>query len=468
MALEPSVVNIADLNTAWPSAADPKSVGDDHLRNLKTALKNAFAGFTGSVIVTGTDGGSINAYTLTPANALPAYGSKMIAVFAPVSSNTGAATLNISGLGVKALTSVDGAALVSGDLEFGTIYSAYYDGTKFRLLSVTKNYVDQKAFSSALPAQPGGVTPAVLRSISGVATFGEPGIKGADIASAATINLTTASGDLVHVTGTTTITTITIPVGAERTVIFDGALTLTHGAALLLPGAQNIATAAGDRMIVRGDSAGAVVIAYIPASGKPVVSPVPRMLVVTGSQPWTVPATDFEVELQAAGGGGGRGGDRAGGSGGYVKKRFSGATIGASAMITLGAKGTGATSGVPATNAQNSTFTLSGFTTLTAGGGFSGSTGSGAGGSASGGDLNLPGQKGLLGGTDTTAANKYGARGGDSLLGFSNVTELNDAAPAVSGYGAGGASGGEAYNGPGSSSFYNGADGGPAVCIIRW
>lgn len=468
MALEPSVTNIADLNAAWPSAADPKSNGDDHIRNLKTALKNDFAGFTGAVIVTGTDGGAINAYTLTPAQPLPAYGTKMIAVFAPISGNTGEATLNISGLGVKALTSVDGAPLVSGDIEFGTIYSAYYDGTKFRLLSVTKNYVDQKAFSSALPAQPGGVTPAVLRSIGGVASFGEPGIKGTDIASAATINLTTASGDLVHVTGTTTITAITIPVGAERTVIFDGALTLTHGAALLLPGAQNITTAANDRMIVRGDTAGAVVVAYIPASGKPVVSPVPRMLVVLASQPWVVPATEFEVELQAAGGGGGKGGTRGGGSGGYVKKRFSGATIGATAMITLGAKGVGSTT--PATNAQDSTFVLAGFTSLTAGGGGAGGGGAigasqgGNPGTAVGGDLNIPGQRGLQGGTDTTAAHTLGAPGGESMFGRSNVDEYGPG-PAVSGYGAGGASGGQVYPGP---TFHNGADGGAAICIIRW
>lgn len=82
--------------------------------------------------------------------------------------------------------------------------------------------------------------------------------RGADIASAATINLTTATGDLVDVTGTTTITAITLADGEERTVRFTGALTLTNGASLVLPGGANIATAAGDFASFRGYASGVV------------------------------------------------------------------------------------------------------------------------------------------------------------------------------------------------------------------
>jgi len=92
-----------------------------------------------------------------------------------------------------------------------------------------------------------------------------------NVASASTVNLTAATGNLVHITGTTTITAFTLASGAERSVIFDGALTLTNGAGLLLPGAANIVTAAGDRALVRGDSNGAIVTHYQRASGLPVV-----------------------------------------------------------------------------------------------------------------------------------------------------------------------------------------------------
>jgi len=93
-------------------------------------------------------------------------------------------------------------------------------------------------------------------------------IHGADVASAGTINLETATGDLVDVTGTTTITAITLNEGHERTVRFTGALTLTHGASLVLPGAANITTAAGDFAVFRGYAASVVrCVSYDRASG---------------------------------------------------------------------------------------------------------------------------------------------------------------------------------------------------------
>jgi hypothetical protein len=99
-------------------------------------------------------------------------------------------------------------------------------------------------------------------------------IHGADIASASTVNLETATGDLIDVTGTTTITAITLSEGHERTVRFTGALALTNGASLLLPGAANIATAAGDFAVFRGYASGVVrCVDYTKASGKPVVMP---------------------------------------------------------------------------------------------------------------------------------------------------------------------------------------------------
>lgn len=99
--------------------------------------------------------------------------------------------------------------------------------------------------------------------------------QGADIASAGTVNLDTATGNLVDVTGTTTITAITLSVGRERVVRFTGALTLTHGASLVLPGAANITTAAGDFAIFRGYASGVVrCVVYQRASGVPVAGTV--------------------------------------------------------------------------------------------------------------------------------------------------------------------------------------------------
>ena len=96
------------------------------------------------------------------------------------------------------------------------------------------------------------------------------GQKGSDIASAATLNFDTATGDLVDVTGTTTVTAITLAEGKGQWVRFTGILTLTHGASLVLPTAANIATAAGDYAYFRGYSGGVVrCVVYQKASGLP-------------------------------------------------------------------------------------------------------------------------------------------------------------------------------------------------------
>lgn len=98
--------------------------------------------------------------------------------------------------------------------------------------------------------------------------------KGADIASAATLDLSTATGNLVHITGTTTITAVTLNTGQYRQVIFDGILTLTHHATNNnLPGAANIITAAGDRAVYWSDGTTVYVTEYQRASGAALTVP---------------------------------------------------------------------------------------------------------------------------------------------------------------------------------------------------
>jgi len=150
MAVE-NVNHIGDLDPTNPSGASPKSEGDDNIRAIKKGIKNSFAGFLGAVLITGVDGGAANAYTLAPATQLAAYSPRMLVVFAPLATNTGECTLNISGLGAKPVVSVSNAPLRAGDLAAGRIYTVFWDGTKFRLDSITQNYVDQLVISASVP-----------------------------------------------------------------------------------------------------------------------------------------------------------------------------------------------------------------------------------------------------------------------------------------------------------------------------
>jgi hypothetical protein len=277
---------ISALDSVNPTGSDPKSRGDDHLRLIKSTLKNSFAGITGAVQVGGTNGGLANAYTLTPTPALVSYVTNMTIVFSPVVSNTGASTIDVSGLGPINLRSVSGAALISGELASGQTYKAVFNGTEFRLDSITKNYADQLAFSTALPAQSLGFLASNGTVAAFTKTFTSYAVdesKGANVASAATVDLqnTVVTGNLIHITGTTTITAITLPAGAERTIVFDGILTLTHSASLDLPGAANITTAVGDRAVVRGEGSSVTrVISFIKANGQATVVTPPGMVLL--------------------------------------------------------------------------------------------------------------------------------------------------------------------------------------------
>lgn len=78
------------------------------------------------------------------------------------------------------------------------------------------------------------------------------------IASAATTDIGAQPEAYLTVSGTTTITAFgTVRAGTVRYLRFSGALTLTHNAtSLILPGAANITTAAGDTAIVVSEGSG--------------------------------------------------------------------------------------------------------------------------------------------------------------------------------------------------------------------
>ena len=71
MSLE-SVTHIDDLNATNPLGTDPRSEGDDHIRNIKTVLLTDFAGITGAVTATHSELNyvDVTAGTLTASKAM--------------------------------------------------------------------------------------------------------------------------------------------------------------------------------------------------------------------------------------------------------------------------------------------------------------------------------------------------------------------------------------------------------------
>jgi hypothetical protein len=254
--------------------------------------------------------------------------------------------------------------------------------------------------------------------------------KGTAVASATTADIWSIAGDYVHITGTTTITGLgTAPfAGAERTVVFDGALTLTHNAtSLILPGGANITTAANDRMIVRADTtANMVVVSYVKASGKSVINTAntapTQQIFTSGSGTYTTPANAMRIRIRGVAGGGG------GGGGGT----------------------TGATNGGTGGDTTFSTCTASGGVGGQSNGG--GGTG-GGGGAASGGDVNIAGGAGI---SISSVVNMTAGQGGFSAFGGGG----RGGNPTVAGVAGSTNSGGGGGGGGGASGAASGAAGG--------
>lgn len=95
-----------------------------------------------------------------------------------------------------------------------------------------------------------------LREVQGVVVRGLSH-KGADISSTSTTDIWAVEGLMHDILGTTTINSFGTAsrAGLWKILKFEGQLTLTHSASLILPGAGNIVTADGDVAIVFAETA---------------------------------------------------------------------------------------------------------------------------------------------------------------------------------------------------------------------
>lgn len=153
------------------------------------------------------------------------------------------------------------------------------------------------------------------------AAYGQVGGLFVTVASASTVNLDSAAAANIDITGTTTINAITLGEGKTKIVRFTGALTLTAGASLLLPGGSSFVTAAGDFAIFVGRAAGVVACVSYQLNFQ---APASFTTWSTGS-PTLVPQTGAFTSASAA-----------------IRYKINGKTVFFSLVVTIITNGTGA------------------------------------------------------------------------------------------------------------------------------
>ena len=169
-----------------------------------TALAVRDGTYTKLSSVSGTD-----TITATGPADMSAYATGQTFSFIVANTNTGAATLNISSIGAKAITKTGAVALSAGDLPQNAVVMVSYDGTRFQLISVP-------ASSSTALSLAGG-------TMTGPITFasGTPAKDLLDGICEGRLTLTT--GTPVTTTDVTSATTVYFaPYKGNRVAVYDG------------------------------------------------------------------------------------------------------------------------------------------------------------------------------------------------------------------------------------------------------
>jgi hypothetical protein len=98
------------------------------------------------------DMGAVNSLVVSLDTAPEAYNFGLELTVRIGATNTSAVTVNVNGLGAKAVKRSDGSAMSAGDLVTGQVVKLIYDGTQFRLLGASETAIAGSATAAAASA----------------------------------------------------------------------------------------------------------------------------------------------------------------------------------------------------------------------------------------------------------------------------------------------------------------------------
>lgn len=133
-----------------PEFTPGSKVRSDSANTQFQSIQNAFDFLPGSsdAITTGTstfapESGAVNAYVVTMADTRLSESDGDEVIFFATHTNTGAATLNVDGLGAKAIVRADGNAVTADDLQNGLLYVLRFDASnsRYQLVGPSTSYL---------------------------------------------------------------------------------------------------------------------------------------------------------------------------------------------------------------------------------------------------------------------------------------------------------------------------------------
>jgi len=121
----------------------------------------------------GADTGAANAYVVNPTNVLSALTTGQIITFIAANANTTAATLNVSGLGAKAIVNQAGAALIANQILAGTTCICVYNGTSWVMSNTgSTGYLNATTITNGLTVDTvaGSAVASAAQTLTGTST----------------------------------------------------------------------------------------------------------------------------------------------------------------------------------------------------------------------------------------------------------------------------------------------------------
>lgn len=213
-------------------------------------------------------------------SALPlgAYVSGQIFTFYPSNANTGATTVNIDGVGARALLNM-GSGLSGAELQSYRPSTLVFNGAvnAFDLLN------------------------------------GTPYVQGPNLSAAATLNLDGTFGDYSQVDGTASITAMTLSRGRQKLLEFNSSPLIVNSSNLIM--GSNFVPNPGDTAVFRGEASG--VVRMVGVKRFAAARQTKRTVLLTGAGNYTPDpgATRLDVQCVGDGGGGGASTTNAGSNG---------------------------------------------------------------------------------------------------------------------------------------------------------